>query len=44
MAPIGFCIGVLSRKYHITCENFKYSFSKFYERHIGMGQSRNEKK
>ena len=34
MAPIGFCIGVLSRKYHITCENFKYSFSKFYERHM----------
>jgi len=31
MAPIGFCMGTLVRKYHIMCENFKYAYSKHYE-------------
>ena len=34
MAPIGFCFGTLVRKYHIICENFKYSYTRYYERHI----------
>ena len=48
MAPIGFCIGALFRKYHIMCENFKYNYNKYYERHIewdelGMRKNKDKK-
>ena len=31
LGPLGFCFGTLVRKYHIMCENFKYSYNKYYE-------------